>query len=296
MPGKIVVGLHTVPSNSGQSVQEWTEAYEQEHTAFPSHRQVHSRETIPHGSAKGGYAYLVSGASPLTEYRFANIPFGYTVWFVWTDLGASGTGLFLHMVNSLRFGEGAPQTVEEAFGPIYDPVPRDQQQGQASNASLSVQAVATLPSGSYAPVPAGTNYTVKCGSDAHIYDYAEYAADISMVVDTNVYNSKRSWVDSAGWYNDGYGWTIRSSTDFIYPSVYTLWYAHLNSFSVSLGQEVGTLSLIAKSGNTGTGGVSPHLHFHVVRNGSEPVNLDPLINFSVDGYPYSEFDCGTMWR
>lgn len=221
MPGKIVVGLHTVPSNSGQSVQEWTEAYEQEHTAFPSHRQVHSRETIPHGSAKGGYAYLISGASPLTEYRFANIPFGYTVWFVWTDLGASGTGLFLHMVNSLRFGEGAPQTVEEAFGPIYDPVPRDQQQGQASNASLSVQAVATLPSG---------------------------------------------------------------------------WYAHLNSFSVSLGQEVATLSLIAKSGNTGTGGVSPHLHFHVVRNGSEPVNLDPLINFSVDGYPYSEFDCGTMWR
>lgn len=112
---------------------------------------------------------------------------------------------------------------------------------------------------------------------------------------TGVHAAKRSWVDFAGWDNTGYGNLIKASTDFIYPRVYTSYYAHLQSFLVSPGQEIGTTQLIAYSDNTGQS-TGPHLHFHV-RSGPDAVDVRDLDDFSENGlYPSGSGVCGSMYR
>ena len=287
-PIQIIVGLYTVEREPDHDLADWTAMYQRLSSPFdPSEIKIEETHTL---AVSGRSALTVRGASPMTPFQFTNIPHGRTVWFIWTNADGSLTTIYSHMVDSFRLSDRTPTTLVEAFGPAFHPLPRQQRE---TLGQVGITAVIPLPSGWKVPVPAGTTYTVNCGSPYHT-GTAAYATDVSMVVGTGVYAAKTSWVDFAGWDNTGYGNLIKTSTDFLYPRVYTSHYAHLNSFLVSPGQKVGTLALIAYSGNSG--GVPAHLHFHV-RSASDAVDLRDLYVFNENSlYPSSWGVCGSMYR
>ena len=63
----------------------------------------------------------------------------------------------------------------------------------------------------------------------------------------------------------------------VHPGGYQTLYAHLDSFSVSVGQWVNQGQIIGKLGNTGRS-TGPHLHFSIFRNGKALNPLDHLAN------------------
>ena len=87
--------------------------------------------------------------------------------------------------------------------------------------------------------------------------------DIANGKGTPIYAAASGKVITAGWMN-GYGNTIMIS----HPNGYTTLYAHLNSISVSVGQQVSQGQRIGGMGNTGNvkagpGGDGTHLHFEI---------------------------------
>lgn len=161
-------------------------------------------------------------------------------------------------------------------------------------------AIISLPSPAsawIAPIASGNNYRINCGSSQHVDDephkYSRYAADIAMYL-APVKSAHRSWIDFSGWANGGWGNLVMASTDFLFPRVYTLHYAHLDSISVSPGQELGTGGHVGTSGNTGVGNY--HLHFHI-RSSSDSVDLTGMSGFYPDSdYPDNFADCGYVAR
>lgn len=95
--------------------------------------------------------------------------------------------------------------------------------------------------------------------------------DIATPLGTDVFASKSGVVDKTGELGN-YGKVVRISHD---NNSYTL-YAHLNSVSVSEGQNIIQGQVIAKSGNTGRS-TGPHLHFEINENGKF---IDPLTVFN----------------
>lgn len=289
-PVQVAVGLYTVEREPNQDLADWTAMYQALSSPFaPSEVKIGKTSTRV---VSGRPALTVRGTSPLTPFQFTNVPHGRTVWFIWTNANESLATVYSHMVDSFRLPDNTPATLAEAFGPAFHPLPRKQQvetQGQAG-----ITGVISLPSGWKVPTPAGTTYTVNCGSPYHT-GTAAYATDIAMGNGTGVYAAKRSWVDFAGWDTTGYGNLIKASTDFLYPRVYTSYYAHLQSFLVSPGQEIGTSQHIAYSDNTGQS-TGPHLHFHV-RSGSDAVDVRNLHDFQENSlYPSGSGVCGSMYR
>ncbi|PJF44279.1 MAG: hypothetical protein CUN55_04815 [Phototrophicales bacterium] len=76
----------------------------------------------------------------------------------------------------------------------------------------------------------------------------------------------------AGWNEYGYGWTVAIA----HGSTFTI-YAHLNSLSVSCGQQVGARQVIGTLGSSGNS-TGPHLHFEIRNANFEPV--DPCYTIS----------------
>lgn len=297
---QIVIGLYTLERSEGQSLAEWTEFYQEESTTFkPSEIKIEKTETIPLAAAGNVQAHAVVGISPLTGFQFTNIPRGRTVWFIWTNGDVSTTAIYARVRASFKFGPNTPSTLKDAFGPIFQPKPRHplkSSTARSGNKNLLIPSfVVGLPDTSWkVPTPGGNvSYTVNCGSSFHT-GTAAYATDVSMVTNTKVYSAKRSWVDFAGWDNTGYGNLMKTNTDFIYARPYILYYAHLSSFVISVGNEAWTSRHIAYSGSTGT--KAAHLHFHVVSLG-EAVNVAGLITFAENSnYPSVYAQCGTMYR
>ncbi len=293
---QIVIGVYTLERNKDQSLPEWTDLYQHlSNGPMSSEIKIEKTESIRLTTADNEEALTIAGVSPLTRFQFTNIPRGRTVWFIWTNGDATVADIYAHMLASFKFSPKTPSTLAETFGPVFQPKPRPQSI-EKNNDVVSPAAVIGLPGGNwYVPTPGGnTNYTVNCGSEYH-KDASAYAADISMVVNTSVYSTRRSWVDFAGW-NPGYGNLMRTSTDWLYPRVYLAYYAHLNSFVLSPGVEASTLRLIAYSGNTGSNTTGPHLHFHIESLG-DAVNLANLITFDENSnYPSGNAACGKMYR
>lgn len=286
---QVAVGLYTIERKPDHDLADWTTMYQQLSSPFdPSEVKIEETRIL---AVSGRSALTVRGASPMTPFHFTNIPHGRTVWFVWTNADESLIAIYSHMVDSFRLSDRTPTTLAEAFGPAFCPLPRQQSETQGQ---VGITGVIPLPSGWRVPTPAGPTYTVNCGSPYHT-GTAAYATDVSMVVGTGVHAAYTSWVDFAGWDNTGYGNLIKTSTDFLYPRVYTSYYAHLSSFLVSPGQKVGTTARIAYSGNTGQS-TGPHLHFHV-RSGSDAVDVRNLYIFDENSlYPSGWGVCGSMHR
>lgn len=76
----------------------------------------------------------------------------------------------------------------------------------------------------------------------------------------------------AGWNDYGYGRTVAIA----HGTTFTI-YAHLNSISVSCGQQVGALQVIGTLGSSGNS-TGPHVHFEIRNANFEPV--DPCYTIS----------------
>ena len=97
--------------------------------------------------------------------------------------------------------------------------------------------------------------------------------DIAVPVGTDILAAQDGRVTYAG-YNGNYGYVVAIENN---DGLVTK-YAHCDSLLVSVGQEVKTGNIIAKSGNTGVS-TEPHLHFEVIRNGEY---LNPIYYTMLD--------------
>jgi murein DD-endopeptidase MepM/ murein hydrolase activator NlpD len=93
-----------------------------------------------------------------------------------------------------------------------------------------------------------------------------YGMDFTAPVGTPVYSTGDGKVVETSGSNRsrvGFGLVVKVDHDYGYETVY----AHLNSFTVKVGQEVKRGDIIGYVGNSG-GSTAPHLHYEVHRNGS----------------------------
>ncbi len=91
--------------------------------------------------------------------------------------------------------------------------------------------------------------------------------DFSLVTGTPVRSTWEGTVVYAGRSEAGYGNLI-----IVENGGWQMYYGHLSAFSVSVGREVRTGTILGASGNTGRS-TGPHLHYEVRRDG---VPVDPL--------------------
>lgn len=294
---KFVVGHYLAEFESHHSLSDWTDAYETVSNGIAP-EIIYGRYEKSTINVNNKEALSVIGESAITEFRVTNVPHGEVVWFIWTNI--SGTtettekSIYDQAAASFTLSENSPKSLESIYG--VDFKPQSLRLRRSSSKSYSPAGTVSLPSAStwIAPIATGNQYDINCGSSQHVDDeahkYSRYAADIEMYL-APVKSSKTSWVDFAGWASGGWGNLVMASTDFLFPDVYTLHYAHLSSISVSGGQQLGTGSHVGTSGDTGVSG-SYHLHFHV-RSGANSVNLTGMSGFFPDSdYPDNFADCG----
>ncbi len=91
--------------------------------------------------------------------------------------------------------------------------------------------------------------------------------DFSLVEGTPVRSTWEGTVTYAGWNDAGYGNLV-----IVQNGDWTMYYAHLSGFSVGVGQEVQTGTVLGLSGSTGWS-TGPHLHYEVRYQGTP---VDPV--------------------
>ena len=84
------------------------------------------------------------------------------------------------------------------------------------------------------------------------------ALDIAVPPNTPVYAADSGYVSFVGWTDVGYGYLVRID----HGNGFETWYAHNNSFAVTLGEQVERGQVIAYSGSTGHS-TGPHVHFEI---------------------------------
>jgi murein DD-endopeptidase MepM/ murein hydrolase activator NlpD len=253
---QIVVGLYTVERNADQSLTQWATQYQQMSSGFaPSEIKIDKAELVPLSSADGQEGLVVIGSSPLTRFRFTNIPRGRAVWFVWTNAMDEYGPVYERMVNSFQFGKMLPRTLTEMPDVSWQSKETLSFPAQPAIAPLgSDPAGYRLPFTGQKTITAGPGcYYTHQGSSAEAIDY-------SMTLNTPVKATYGGQVVFAGWDNTGYG----NLMQIYHTGGYYSWYAHLNSFAVYY-QQVGKGQVVAYSGSTGSSS-GPHLHFEVRTN------------------------------
>jgi murein DD-endopeptidase MepM/ murein hydrolase activator NlpD len=84
------------------------------------------------------------------------------------------------------------------------------------------------------------------------------AIDIAVPPNTPVRAADAGYVSFVGWTDVGYGYLVRID----HGNGFETWYAHNNSFAVTLGERVERGQVIAYSGSTGHS-TGPHVHFEI---------------------------------
>jgi len=267
-PLKVEVGLYLAERTTATSLKEWTDQYDAAANAAaafePTEIQIKLERFV---RVDGQTALRREGVSPLTEFKYTNVPWGKTVWFIWTNSDDARAATYDHMVASFRFGKNTPATLQEAYGSDFQPLQLDCgtkiMPEQISRQPSDFATLASDPAGhrlpfiGYRPISTGPGcYYTHQGQSYEAIDY-------SMPVGTPVLASFSGWIGWHGWVSGGWGnlLTIHHGSD------YVSWYAHLNSFRANMwsGQGVSTGCLQAYSGNTGDT-TGAHLHFEVRLN------------------------------
>lgn len=88
----------------------------------PAEIQIKSERLVQAGKHTTLYR---EGVSPLTEFKYVNISRGQTVWFIWANSDDTYTAVYDHMVASFEFGKKTPRTLQEAYGPGFQPLQLD---------------------------------------------------------------------------------------------------------------------------------------------------------------------------
>lgn len=101
------------------------------------------------------------------------------------------------------------------------------------------------------------------GTLTQSYWWAHRALDIAAATGTPVYAADSGYVTFVGWTDIGYGRLIIID----HGNGFVTYYAHMNSFSVVVGQAVTRGKLIGLMGSTGNS-TGPHVHFEIRYNGT----------------------------
>ena len=91
--------------------------------------------------------------------------------------------------------------------------------------------------------------------------------DFSLVAGTPVRSTWQGQVVFTGWSDAGYGNLV-----IVQNGDWEIYYGHLSAFSVSVGQEMQTGTVVGLSGNSGVS-TGPHLHYEVRHQGTP---VDPV--------------------
>ncbi|HZY42194.1 MAG TPA: M23 family metallopeptidase, partial [Anaerolineae bacterium] len=113
------------------------------------------------------------------------------------------------------------------------------------------------------PIPSGATGTGQfrwpvTGRITQDYWSGHRAIDIAVPPNSPVYASDGGYVSFVGWTDVGYGYLVRID----HGNGFETWYAHNNSFAVTLGESVERGQVIAYSGSTGHS-TGPHVHFEI---------------------------------
>lgn len=182
---------------------------------------------------------------------------------------------FIETKKNAYYGGSSEETFTQVASYTYQPQEQNLMgvNSMASRGNVSVAMIGNASSqGFHWPVPFTDNVTSNFGMRTHPVTgerKLHAGTDIATpgVFNTPTIPAKSGTVIFAG-YIAGYGNVVMIS----HGNGLETRYAHLNSISVTAGQEVGLGDVLGKIGNTGVG-TGPHLHFEVRING---VPYDPM--------------------
>ncbi len=295
-PVRIEIGLHSVERNPSLPIAVWSQKYDANHDNFMAEDiTILDMEEMIHTDRRSREVFRKQAISPITEYTYYFIPWDRTVWFMWMNsIDGEHQEVLDRMASSFTFGEYAPGSLQEAYGPSVRPMNLEitHQDGNLPPRGPSrIGSHYTVPVGSTAYISCGNLNAPVCsgthgGSDAG----ARYAIDIGVGSGTSVRNAAASIVYSYNYSGSGYGNLVKM---YELGSGYIAHYAHLKSISSSVTSNYGTLTILPKYTNLGKSGSSgttaAHLHFHVETTSNSGINLSGMSGLSLwSGYP----NCG----
>ena len=266
----ITIGYYMYENNSRLPLAEWTDQYEEKlnENFVPSQAVWLERKDLRTVQWTG---HQRTGETPLGPVVFTNIQNGNIVWFVWSNIGHDDFEIYEHVVDSLKFGERTPKSLQELYGGEFIPFPArlDNQDSFPNDANqlFSLRNPFTManPIGILGTDPPGYrlpftgNFVITCGpSCCSSHTSLPEAIDYGLPMNTTVKSTYNGNVSFFGWKNDTYGNTLTID----HTSSRRSHYSHLDYFMVfSLGEYVSIGTSVASSGDTGAGGA--HLHFEV---------------------------------
>ena len=122
-PIKVEIGMYLVELPAGESLDTWTTRYNEVSSVFePTEINIKSVRNVWVG---GQDALREEGLSPLTEFKYVNVPWGRTVWFIWTNSDDAHVAIYDRMVASFKFGDNTPETLQAAYGEDFRPFSLD---------------------------------------------------------------------------------------------------------------------------------------------------------------------------
>jgi murein DD-endopeptidase MepM/ murein hydrolase activator NlpD len=260
----VQIGTYLVANRTELSLAEWADRYDAAYgLAAPEEVEHFSQGLTEDGR------FERRGRSPLGPFAYTMVPWGETVWFVWTAGPVSGqhAAIYERIAASLSFDpERTPRALAGRYGSSFEPAPLDGFAATPVEPSPDdVQGGAPGPEISFSwKSPIRGIYTIHANSGAHA-DGALRAVDITCPTATVVYASAPGteyWVNG-GWDNYGYGWYVKTS-DHSDKKTDCALYAHLWFEIVEPSGGTFTQSrFLAYSGASGNAN-GAHLHYHVM--------------------------------
>jgi murein DD-endopeptidase MepM/ murein hydrolase activator NlpD len=289
LPNKVEIGTYLVEWNNDRPIEEWIDKY---------NNLISSESDNMENEISSSQRLFVDGIESLRRdgslpsgfiFRYTNIPRGKIVWLIWSNVDETHLASYDHMINSFKFSEKTPMTLQDAYGLEFQPFSLEASEHPDAKA-LSEPTSPTSDLSSSWRVPTYGYYNVTC---AHPQDKPHsHAIDIPVITGTSVYATKSGTVEIAGpapeqqWgilVKIRHVWTL-------YTYVYS-YYAHLSGVNVSANSSVSTGALVGWSGNTGQSS-GPHLHFHVQYYSTYPVDLTGMSGFYPNGNYPAGVNCG----